>query len=362
MKGSTKKRAVADIFLERCAPVIALLEECSDPSCVKMLQAVAPDCLRIVKASRHAYQTQVSEMLEKEIAGIETSHAEAASEASAKIAEHNAAEGERVAAVSASEAALEAKRAERDVKDAGLVEAIAAVKNAKAALAHEQTEQEGLVDSHRQRIAEKDDLQQVLENDWKPVKEASFAWNLWRKRNHSIEQVVTMMRSIDADETLVAAVTPAMKEKLAERGPFTKKVIEQAESAMMGHAAQLDVRIGNIDTEGAERAAAVRAAEVALEAAEAHETVRQEALDNCEGEVGEQQRNHKNAVKAVEQAVPKLKRLTKAHQHEEQECERIRALVSQFKALNDRSEDEHEEEAEPGAPIESIAQVGENDE
>jgi len=357
--GSAKKRSVADVFLDRCAPVIALLDECSDPSCVKLLQAVAPNCLRTVKTSRHLYQTQVIEMLEKEIAAIEASHVEAVSQARDKISEHNAAEGERLAAVSASELALVAKRATHDVKDAALVEATSAVKNAKAVLAHEIAEQSGLVDSHKQRVAEKDGLQHVFENDWKPLKEASFASNLWRKRNQSIDMVVTMMRTIDADESLVDAVPPALKEKLAERGTFTQKVIEHAEAAMTGHAAQLDARIGNIDTEGVDRVEAVRAAQASLDAAEANKTACQEALDTCKSEVHEEQRTHKSAGKAVEQAVPYLKRLTKALEQKEQQCERVRALVSEFKALNDRSEDVHEEDIELEAPV---AEAGENDE
>merc|ERR1719198_936248 len=74
--------SVVDPFLEECSPVLSLLDESMDLSehCRGMIRTAAPHALRTPKTDRHAYQTEVIDIIAKVIADIEQQRSAAVAE------------------------------------------------------------------------------------------------------------------------------------------------------------------------------------------------------------------------------------------------------------------------------------------
>lgn len=275
--------------------MLSLLDESMDLSehCRGMIRTAAPHALRTSKMDRHAYQTEVIEIVAKVIADIEQQRSAAVAEVEANLSSF---ESSKAATISSLDTSIQEVQRNKDVAaeaTALLKASTDAVKNAKAAMQTARANEDSLTGEHAANVGKRQEYLDVMTNNWEPLKTGSFGGQQWRERNRALGVLLEAMTPLNLEESLSDALPVALKTKVDVRGKFALLVIEQVEAAMTSFINDLTQKVASVDVVSAERSKVVMAAQASLEVAQDKEKNKMEELVVAENHlVEEETRQH----------------------------------------------------------------------
>jgi len=257
--------------------------------CRGMIRTAAPHALRTPKSDRHAYQTEVIEIVAKVIADIEQQRNSAVVEVEASLSSF---ESSKAATTFALDTSIQEVQRKKDVTaeaTASLKAAIDVVKNAKAALQIAKANEDSLAAEHAAHVGKRQEYLDLMTNTWEPLKSGSFGGQQWRERNRALGVLIEALSPLNLEESLSDALPVALKTKVDARGKFALLVLEQAESAVTSFINVLTEKVASVDEVSAERSKAVMAAQASLEVAQEKEKNRMEELVVAENHLLEEE-------------------------------------------------------------------------
>lgn len=299
--------------------------------CRMMLAAMLPSSVLIPRDQRHEHQEKVVGMLEEVLRGIEAGFVERLSDAEGVLQSLAGEKATRDAAREAAEAELNAKaqvseerRVAKKEATTGRVEAVAALAAARVAREEADAEAEGAA-------AKKARCQEVAQGDLPKLKQDACEDAM------KARQLASFAREMRFDESLVDGFPAAVLKGPNERGTFDSMLLQQFEAQLKKTIASLDACTANRSKTDAEHAAKIKAAESAVESAQAREQQATEALTAAKAEVAEFSATDRAAKKHVRDFAPQLRsaEATKAAASGELEDFRGGTLAT-FEALRDR--------------------------
>jgi len=287
--------SVMDPFLDECSPVLALLDESMDLSdhCRGMIRTAAPHALRTPKSDRHAYQTEVIDIVAKVIADIEQQRSAAVAEVEANLASFESSKAATVSAFETSTQEAQRKKKVTAEATASLKAGSDAVKNAKAALQTAKAHEDSLAGEHAANVGKRQEYLDVMTDNWEPLKMGTFGGQQWRERNRALGVFLEAMAPLNLEESLSDSIPVALKTKVDARGKFALLVIEHVEAAMTLFIKVLTEKVASVDAVSAERSTAIMAAQASLEVTQDKEKNFMEELVVAENQhVEEETRQH----------------------------------------------------------------------
>jgi len=254
-----------------------------------MIRTAAPHALRTPKSDRHAYQTEVIDIVAKVVADIEQQRSAAVAEVEANLASF---ESSKVATVSAFDVSIQEVQRRKTVTaeaTASLKAASDAVKNAKAVLQTAKANEDSLAGEHALNVGKRQEYLDVMTDNWEPLKMGSFGGQQWRERNRALGVFLEAVAPLNLEESLSDSLPVALKTKVDTRGKFALLVIGQVEAAMTSFINDLTEKVASVDAVSAERSKTVMAAQASLEVAQDKEKNVMEELVVAENQLLEEE-------------------------------------------------------------------------
>jgi len=341
-----------DPVAEEYTPVFNLLSDVLDipEPCISMLRAVTPHCLGTDKESRHDYQNTMVAVLEKTMKTVEDKYVAAIVAFQTQIAQVGAKKASHVENLEGLATQIDTIENTIREKISALNEATEGVASAKATLGHEQESQNNQLVLNAQRSLELTEFEQLYSETWQSLKSGTIPPKDWRLRNKAIDTIVKAFTKVGIDKSLSSALPTALKLKPAERGPFAQATIEFGEETFTAHIADLKERIANNDTEAAERAQAVAAAEAAALGAEKNMGEKSADLETTKELLKATKKTRDEAALQVKAADAHIEEFTKAINCEQEGLDRAQELLAEFYGMKERdAAKEAENEEEEGA-------------
>jgi len=259
------------------------------------------------KDERHSYQEKVGsivlEILQTTEAKFQESYKVAKEEHAAAVAVKSSKE----AAVTASEAALEAAtKFESDARDTQLSSADA-VTDAQKKLDVASSEVDNFDATQLEKGKERAEVGSALETELAALKDGTVEDAKEKKALLSI--VSAALQKIGVDKALISAAAPALTKAGSTRGSFDNTVVDQVEGALRARVTTLDEDLNNGDSVKASKLAAQTAAQEVLTAAEAKVAEDQSKASEAEAQTKESKtalKQAKDSLKEQEKIVQEL--------------------------------------------------------
>jgi DNA repair ATPase RecN len=265
-----------------------------------MIRTAAPHALRTAKTDRHAYQTEVIDIIAKVIADIEQQRSAAVAEVEANLSSFESSKATTVSALDTSIQEVQRKKNVTAEATASLKAATDAVKNAKAVLQTAKENEDSLTGEHAANVGKRQEYLDVMTDTWEPLKSGTFGGQQWRERNRALGVLLQAMTPLNFEESLSDALPVALKTKVDARGKFALLVIEQVETAMTSFINDLTEKVANVDAVSAERSKAVMAAQASLEVAQDKEKTVIEELVIAENHLAEEETRQQELEKEIQ--------------------------------------------------------------
>jgi chromosome segregation ATPase len=298
----------------------------------------------------------------KELADL---YAQAEQRYGADLSGAKAAVAEHAAAAEAAKVALEATTnrvskllEDKEAKNAAYETATDGVKTAKEKLEAEQAKAASIASDKASVESKQSEFDQVMQGDFKKLKNSEFPNKDWRARNKTITRVLEHFGHADVCQALLDALPVALKTAAADRGKFALAAVEHAEAAVKDYMEKMTAAITAFNSPLAQQAKEVSDAEQAVAAAElVGKTAWQEMVDAENAWVEEQGRKDDETA-TVNSAAPKAKALEESVEEASRALERFNGLRAQFVALADHAAPQPEvadASPAPEAPMEVAA-------
>lgn len=240
-----------------------------------MLIAAAPFALKRAAEDRHSYQASVVDAISDVIAEADKRYKVQVDEAKVAIAAFEAEQASAGTVLEQIQAGVVERLECSQAKDAIYKAASEVRDGAGKSLDEARAAESALAERTKAKTEEKAALETDLRELWGPLRSGSTLSNqeglppaqLRTSRAKNVSQVQKIFAQIGAPKSLSVAVAIAFKTKVDARGEFASAAVEQGEAAIVAHLAALGTALGASDSEAAEAAGAVQAAEAVLAAA-----------------------------------------------------------------------------------------------
>lgn len=208
-----------------------------------MLSTAAPFALRVGRAARHNYQTEVATSIVGQLSKVVENKKQAITDEEAAAGQI---EADR-AATSQRQADLAAKEEERHQKTA---DADANLKAARDGLLVAKTAQQdacklvhGMQAENENTKTERSQLESFLQETWVQLKEGSIPGRQWRERKKHIDKVVAILTQHGTEASCIMALPVSLNDKPEQRGPIATKCIEHVDAKMSSIVKELSEKI-----------------------------------------------------------------------------------------------------------------------
>jgi len=288
-----KKAKVVDPITEKVELITKTLKE---PECQiqeshrEMLLLAIPHVLTVPGDERHAYQTQVVHMVQKVLSDYVAYQEQQVSESKANISASSQNAQDTLKAVEVSAEKIGNQEEEVTRRKGVLQEDSEAVKAAEAALEGASKEVAEFDENLQATIAQKDKCTSIYNDHFTPLK-AGGDFDA-KELARLTKEVLSMLKKLSTEPSLLSAIAPAFKKAPAERGPFDTMAIEGAEGIFTKHLESLQEQIDKADVTKSEKIATETASQDTLKAATEKHTVSEDALKAAEEELASLEAKH----------------------------------------------------------------------
>mmetsp|Transcript_71698 Transcript_71698/g.201132 ORF Transcript_71698/g.201132 Transcript_71698/m.201132 type:complete len:398 (-) Transcript_71698:125-1318(-) len=336
--GAAKRQRVVDPLEQKCASVLAGLRDAVIPADVaKMLNAMLGHALKDAREDRHSIQASVVDMTGDVMSEAEAQMAEKVAAMSASIAALEEVEVARQGAVSEAGSVVSAADGVTQGRKRSLAEAAQEFQGRRRAVQAAQAEAAAARRRLEETAARKAGLQEAQASYLQPLKEGDQ--DEAKKRD-----LLEVLRPFQVDSSILAALPNAIGKPPSQRGPFDTMVLVQLEADLAKRAEALEAELRS----GGEAVSAAEAAERAAAAALAEAQQRQlESAQDFKAATAERDRA-KAAFDAASGELcavyPEMRRRTKDRVNTEKRLEGFReGPLAAFVELRDRSKPALEE-------------------
>lgn len=315
-------------------PVFELLRNVDLPkSCKDMLQAAVLPCLRTEKDNRHIYQEQVADILSSLFANVEAGRCADV----AQIEEQCAALAkERGEAMERAETARASATAVKEKSDNLAVLADTADKALQAGRAACQAAHEKhrvLLQKGVERTTEKEGLQKIGSDLLRPLEVGEVTGAQWRRRDKMCKDLVDFLRPLGLEESLALALTPALKEKVEQRGIFAKKAVQFASDLLAGSIDNISNEIVGLEGEAAQQLQEEETLKAEADNLRAAWDASVENYNAMQNEWADQQTNANEVAEVVKSFEPRQKDIEQNLEAAKSRLEAFSANMSKFRQL-----------------------------
>lgn len=261
------RMALAPTMVEEHSAALALVSSATGlpDECRAMLRVVAPLCIGMPGAERHAYQEEMAHVLSNVCGGVDSQRKEAVVAAEAHVAEAKLeAESAGVRLAEMEQQVLEI-RAACESKCASATSAADRVFSAQQALSAEEARVVAFVGERACAEAEKEEYEGVLQDTFTRLTEGV---KQWREREKLLKVLLEALGGLGLDRSLLDALPVALKTKAEARGVFAKLTVSAADEALRKRIALLSDQAEGLGRNLSEGAETVQHAQEALNVAQ----------------------------------------------------------------------------------------------
>jgi len=225
-------------------------------NCRAMLAAMVPTSFATQREERSEHQVTVIQWVQSALEQQEGKFVAEADAVSSKLAELEAAKGEKVKVVEAAEASLADKKRFVALKKNALAEATITMTATKKMLAEKQEEQQVCDSDYLAMKKEQEGLAAAFVEHFKAPMQAGESLHY--------ESLQPYLRNLDLEESFMVSVPASCAKTKDERGSFDNVVLQALEQALLDRAAQIKDVVSNRSPESEAREVGVRKAEEQL--------------------------------------------------------------------------------------------------
>lgn len=292
-------------------------------------------CLRTEKEKRHVYQEEIAEHLSALFANAEAARRHDVTQIEEQ---HNTVTKEHAEAMGRAEAAREsATVAKERVEHLGMLADAAekAVETGKAECVAEH-EKHGLLLQRAAEIAtQKAGLQKIASDLLRPLAAGEVPGSQWRRRDRMCQELVECLRPLGLEESLALALTPALKEKVQQRGVFANKAVGFASDLLAENINKILHEIASLDSEAAQQLQNEGAAKAEVENLRATWNARVEEYIAIQNEWADKQTFANKEAESVESFAPRFQEVEQMLEAAKLRLETFSASMSKFAQLKE---------------------------
>lgn len=301
---SPKRAKAADPVAEK---VQLVSETLSDPVCAisgpeahrEMLLASIPYTLPVPSDERHAFQTEIAQMIGQILTDHVADQEKQVTDSKSEVDAAAQKETEQMNVVEASSAMINAQEEKIQTCKSTLNEDSETLKSAESTLA-----------SAKKEVAEFDgELQKVIDQKDHNAAVYNECFLLMKSEDceakdapKHLKRIEPTLRQLDCEKSLLSAIAPALKKAHADRGAFDHMAIEGAEGVFSKTLAELQNKIDKADEVKAEKVKAETIAGEALAAAMEKHGTSKAALSSATEELKSLSAKHKELLAALDKA------------------------------------------------------------
>lgn len=289
-----KKAKVVDPITEK---VELLAKTISDPECQlqdsyrEMLLQAIPHTLTLPRDERHAYQTQVAQMVEQVLKDYVAHWEQQVSNSKVDVVETAQKAEETLKIVEESAGKIGDQEEEVQRRKGVLDEDSEALKAAEHALKCASKEVAEFDENLKAIIAQRDQCSSIYNESFIALKNGGLDA---KEVARLMKEVQPMLKKLSTESSMLSAMTPAFKKSPAERGPFDVMAIEGADGIFTKHLGDMQDQIDKADITKTEKESTEVTSQEALKAATKKRTASEDALQAAEVDLAALEAKHKD--------------------------------------------------------------------
>lgn len=337
---SEPKKVKLDPIAEKVELIKSTL---SDPNCPveggdshrRMLLASVPHTLTVTIDERHQYQTEVIKMVEVVLDAYVAEQEVKFEDAKAKVdsAEREAKQAMKNLEESASRVQAQEEEVEK-CQEALRVDS-EAVKAAEETLKIASKEVEDFDANLQGIVDEKQSFSSVYNECFLILKSAEAEVDK-KGATQLLKKLESALKKLKTEDSLLNAISPALKKPSTERGPFDFMAIEGVEALLTKQMETLQEKIDSADVAKSEQVAAQGAAKESLEAVKGKKEASEQASKEAKESLSDLEAKHQETYKGCDSFSRSTMEASTEHDKREASLKKAKQVLTTFKELLER--------------------------